>query len=103
MPEDDPRLNDLYILARSFPVLRNYAPIDALDKDRSGLAILAEWARHGDTEHAGMWAAVFVLSVWSQDVSHYSLPQFDLHKAMGYWDDQQRHAFAQWAASPFWC
>ena len=102
MPEDDPRLNDLYILARSFPVLRNYAPIEALNKDRPGLEILAGWAKDFD-DQAGMWAAIFVLSVWSQDVSQYNLPQFDLHKAMGFWDEHQRRAFATWAANPFWC
>lgn len=102
MPEDDPRLNDLYLLANSFPVLRNYAPIDALDRDRSGLLILAEWAKSFD-DKAGMWAAIFVLSIWNEDMSQYNLPQFDLHKAMGHWDDKQRHAFATWAANPFWC
>ena len=98
-------LGQLYVLALTFPVLREYAPIEALlNEDRSGLQKLADWAINDAADRGSYWAAVFILSVWSvSGLEERGLKQFDLHRAMSSWDQHQRAAFAQWAANPFWC
>ncbi len=82
----------LVALLATFPALR--------DAPRTTTRELAVW----NCSRGAEWAVIFVLSVYNtRSAEWYGLPHFDLHKAMGRWDEGQRGAFAAWAVDPWWC
>jgi hypothetical protein len=98
-------------LALSFPELaRNRCVVDPFDPE-----VLDRWACSGAPGHGGSCAARFMLSVWSgvtgvadvgkKRASHlwvWNCKRFDLHEALGCWDDSHRAAFVAWACNPWW-
>lgn len=119
---------DLAALARSFPTLANapaefFAPFgehaigfasgdDDLEDGSGGAIGFASWVREkggGGMRDAGL----FVLSVWNasddwREIAGLSRDdgptggRFDVHRALGNWDNGHRAAFLAWAASPWW-
>jgi hypothetical protein len=95
-------------LARSFTALRRaphalFQPWDALR--------FAEFYRPGSSGEKD--AALFVLSVWNPSTNWKRLAKlsrdrgptggfFDVHRALGNWDDANRAAFLEWARNPWW-
>jgi hypothetical protein len=84
-------------LARTFPSiadLQMFAP-DAhfdgavMDKFRGGLC------------HGGKCALQFIGSVWNPSEKR-KCGKFDLHEALGVWDEEHRAAFTAWASDPWW-
>lgn len=84
---------------------------------RTPMALFEPWDPEGFAECwvAGSGgekdAALFVLSVWntSTDWSQWGLTRggerggfFDLHRALGNWDEKHREAFLAWAREPWW-
>jgi|WetSurMetagenome_2_1015567.scaffolds.fasta_scaffold331099_2 hypothetical protein len=97
-PQDLTIRDKTSLLALSFPELSRRAshailPFDALDLDR--------WARSGAPGHGGLCAARFVLSVWDPGTK-WNCGRFDIHEALGIWDDEHRKAFSTWAQNPWW-
>ena len=97
-------------IARSFPTLARGAPIDVFDPEA-----LDAWACSGAATSGSSAAARFILSVWSgstgaldagEDPSKHvwcwRSRRFELHEALGYWDDAHRAAFRAWARDPWW-
>jgi len=69
-----------------------------------------EFAKHWRSGSGGeLDAALFCLAVWNSrtDWSEFGLTRsdgrFDVHTALGNWDQGNREAFLKWAADPFWC
>lgn len=66
----------------------------------------AEWYNKTGMGHGADCACRFVLSVWNptclKDGDYKGVENFDLHEALGCWDNTHRAAFAQWTADPFW-
>jgi hypothetical protein len=95
-------------LIATFPALEGFTPTIGKRFDATGFA---GWAGEAQLSDGGMYAALFVLSVWNDraDWSEYGCKterhggRFYLHDAMGCWDPAQRAAFAAWASNPFWC
>lgn len=82
--------------AESFPALSSapgIRPWDATELD--------EWGAGGDPGHGAICAAQFVLSVWNPQ-QKWSCGRFDLHQALGTWDDQNTGAFQEWIKHPWW-
>jgi hypothetical protein len=61
---------------------------------------LERWACSGAATSGSKAAAQFVLGVWNRH--EYRCGKFDLHAAMGIWDDEHRAAFLAWAKKPWW-
>jgi hypothetical protein len=82
-------------LALAFPELerRARAAVEPFDAK-----LLKRWTRSGAPGHGGMCAALFVLSVWNP----YENKKFDLHEALGVWDNEHRRAFVAWCMDPWW-
>ncbi len=86
------------LLAASFPELERRAPIHPFDALE-----LARWAKSGAPGHGGRCAALFVLSVWNPyDYAKWKAGRFDVHEALGVWDDDHRAAFLAWVKDPWW-
>lgn len=89
-------------LARTFPTLRRKLGHVELWDPIQFATMAAPWSG-GERD-----AALFVLSVWdpATDWSEFGLTReggrFNLHVALGNWDDEHRKAFVQWAARPWW-
>lgn len=84
----------------SFPTLLDAPGFDTDDFDAWAFA---EWATGPAPSHGARCAAQFVLGVWNPgSYPDYGLPPFDIHEALGTWDDQHRQPFAGWCAAPFW-
>lgn len=95
-------------LAYSFPTLRKtpaemFAPFDAE-------AFARCWAPGSGGEKD---AALFVLSVWNPETDWREIGllarddgptggRFDVHRALGNWDNEHARAFLAWAAAPWW-
>jgi hypothetical protein len=92
-------------LAASFPTIARrpdtFQPWDAV-------AFAEAWATGSGGEKD---AALFVLSVWdpANDWSEFGLTRggerggrFDVHRALGNWDNEHRAAFVDWASDPWW-
>jgi hypothetical protein len=105
---------DLQALAESFPTLCGRIPLEFFDT-RGGLldaCAFAAWARPlsgGERE-----AVLFVLSVWNSSTNWHEAAglcrsdgpmggRFDVHRALGTWDQAHRDAFLAWARDPWWC
>lgn len=83
-------------LVESFPALSGapgVRPWDATDLD--------EWAAGGEPGHGAICAAQFVLSVWNPKLT-WSCGKFDLHEALGTWDEKNTEAFQSWINEPWW-
>jgi hypothetical protein len=79
-------------LARTFPVLRDYAPaIDTLTPDT-----LDAWAAE-EASRGAAHAARFLLETWNGRYP-WKVGTFDLFEALAAWDSGQRAAFQAWAA-----
>jgi len=114
MPAKTTPRNDLEALARSFPTLAEVSN-EFFEKGRfrfDQASHFARWARIGGGGQRD--AALFVLSVWNSNVD-WAIEEngglsrggdrggfFDLHRALGNWDDGHRAAFLAWAESPWW-
>jgi len=106
-------------LCRTFPTLRKvdpsfFAPFgdSAIGFADDGAIAFAQWVRAqggGGMRDAGL----FVLSVWNphddwREIAGLSRDdgptggRFDVHRALGNWDDEHRSAFVAWAAEPWW-
>jgi len=79
------------LLADSFPALHKAPGVAPWDEGKFG-----RWARSG-ISHGELCAARFVLSVWN----HYDW-KFDMHEALGCWDNGNLEAFVAWAKAPWW-
>jgi len=117
-PRTVPR-GDLLALARSFPTLADVdvghfegrGPSTVGFRADDGAEAFATWARvHGG---GGRDAALFVLSVWNSSTDWREVAglsrddgptggRFDVHRALGNWDERHRGAFLAWAANPWW-
>jgi len=92
------RLRDL---VENFPAIAEKGLVafkerkDRIDFDALAFRKLAgdPWLGHGD-----QLAANFVLSVWDPKNN-----DFNIHEALGTWDDEHRSVFVEWAEDPFWC
>jgi len=83
-------------LALSFPelarCLRDFVqPFEAMKLDKA----------IGGQGHGCICAAKFVLSVWNP-TTRWKSGRFDIHDALGVWDDAHRAAFVAWAKDPWW-
>lgn len=95
-------------LARSFTALKSapaalFHPWDALQ--------FADYYRTGSGGEKD--AALFILSVWNPTSNWRTLARlardrsptgglFDVHRALGNWDAENRQAFLEWARDPWW-
>jgi hypothetical protein len=59
------------------------------------------WLRSGAPGHGAKYAGQFVLSVWNP-YTEWKSGRFDLHEALGIWDNPHRAAFVAWVRSPWW-
>jgi len=97
-------------LVQSFPTLRDTPQAFFEPWDPEAFAESRRAGSGGEKD-----AALFVLSVWnpSTDWSEYGLTRhssrngepcgfFDMHTALGNWDDKHRAAFLAWCAAPWW-
>lgn len=91
-------------LAESFPTLRGRPGIRPWDVDVVLEQLDAGWPGGGATH-----ALRFVLAVWNPSMLLDNLARwldageaFDVHRALGAWDDAHRAAFAAWATRPWW-
>lgn len=95
-------------IAMRFPTLRPFFHADTWAKGFAALDF-ARWAGHGDCE-ARLWAASFVLSVWTGvgeygvdawwEHEPYALPRFCFLNAWLTWDAQHKAAFRAWMEDP---
>ena len=83
-------------LAQSFPTLRVADGVSPWDAER-----LEAWLMSGAPGHGAKCAGRFVLSVWNS-YHTWACGHFDLHEALGCWDDKHRSAFARWVTAPWW-
>jgi hypothetical protein len=88
-----PALADWRDLARSFPVIRDYAP----DTDTLFPHTLDAWAAIGVEARGAAHAARFLLETWNSRYP-WRAGTFDLFDALAAWDGGQRAAFQAWAA-----
>ncbi len=118
-------MHKLYQLAATFHAL---APcLDAGEglpftggTDHFNASEFAQWAGDRNMGSGGVWAALFVLSVWNDrgDWAEYGLAmnargrrsdseapegRFYMHDALGVWDLPHRAAFNAWANDAWWC
>jgi hypothetical protein len=104
LPNNYPKMT---LLARTFHGLAQ-APLEPFDA-----GVLDRWAK--GLCHGHLCAVSFVLSVWSgstgaSDIKKkaaerlwvWKSPRFDLHEALGVWDDDHRAAFLAWTRNPWW-
>jgi hypothetical protein len=84
------------VLAESFPTLRQADGVNPWNVDR-----FESWLLSGAPGHGAKCAGRFVLSVWNPYHAWRS-SNFDLHEALGCWDDPHRAAFAAWVRAPWW-
>ncbi len=85
-------LADWRDLARSFPVIRDYAP----DADTLTPHALDAWAAD-EASRGAAHAARFLLAAWNSRYP-WRAGTFDLFDALAAWDGGQRAAFQAWAA-----
>lgn len=106
---DGPRAMSL--LAESFPGLRGRAGVSPWDAVKF-------WQGCRGLSSGELDAAAFVLGVFNPDGSWFDadgedgladdgfepgpVMRFDLHHAMGIWDNSNRDAFLGWAQQPWW-
>jgi len=83
-------------LAETFPALQAAPGIRPWDA-----TILDEWGASGDPGHGSVCAVRFVLSVWNPKLT-YESGRFDLHEALGVWDEENTQAFRNWINDPWW-
>jgi hypothetical protein len=83
-------------LAESFPTLRDADGVRPWDAQR-----LEAWLLSGAPGHGASCAGRFVLSVWNS-YDEWRSGRFDLHEALGCWDDKHRRAFLAWSVQPWW-
>jgi hypothetical protein len=83
-------------LAWSFPTLEYADGVSPWDPDR-----FEAWLQSGAPGHGARCAGQFVLSVWNPYVE-WRCGRFDLHEALGIWDNHHRAAFLAWTRSPWW-
>lgn len=106
-----PRMTEL---ARLFPTLDN-APVDPWDPHK-----LDNWACDAAPSHGGVYAARFMLAVWSGRMGKINRPRkkddqyrfpvdtywrcgpFDAVDAMSTWDAMHRAVFCAWVKEPWW-
>lgn len=100
-------------LVESFPTLRRGTDPKLLEPRFDARRFAERWATGSGGERD---AALFVLSVWNpgDDWSQFGLTRpsstgmgtdcgfFDLHTALGNWDEAHRAAFVAWCAAPWW-
>lgn len=119
--ESDAKLR-ITALCRMFPTLRHNIPgTDPWDPEE-----FDGWASSGVLCHGALFAARFVLAVWSGRAGRVGKPRktpekdawhgqwrfpvdtqwrcgpFDVVDALGTWDAAHREAFTAWARSPLW-
>lgn len=80
-------------IADSFPTLRGV--LEVWDPER-----LDRWACGPEPGSGARNAARFVLSVW--DRRDWECGRFELHRALGCWDDKHGAAFLAWVKNPWW-
>jgi hypothetical protein len=96
------------VLADSFPTLRKRPGVSPF----LPMALL-RWLCEGRASHGAACAARFLLGVWNNSdweavarAEELDEPgcakRFDVLEAIGCWDAEHRHAFAAWAAHPYW-
>lgn len=83
-------------LALSFPTLHAPDGVSPWDAER-----LEAWLGSGAPGHGARCAGRFVLSVWSS-YREWQCGRFDLHEALGCWDDEHHRAFLAWILRPWW-
>src|SRR5262245_44215047 len=86
----------LTALALSFPTLRGADGVSPWDAER-----LEAWLTSGTPGHGARCAGRFVLSVWNP-YCEWKCGSFELHEALGCWDNKHRDAFSAWCAQPWW-
>jgi len=111
-------MHKLYKLALTFPALEGCPTSgDVLGTGRFEPAEFAEWAARQNMSPGGVWAALFILSVWNdrndwaaagldmvtRTGGAYPVGRFHMHDALGTWDPAHRAAFAAWTADAWWC
>lgn len=111
-----PRMTEL---ARTFPTLHKADGVEPFDAEK-----LDAWACSGAPSHGGLYAARFILAMWSGRAGVVGKPRrdkkswngewrfpintswrcgpFDIIDALGTWDDYHRSAFIEWAVNPWW-
>jgi hypothetical protein len=81
-------------LARTFPLVRDYVPAEALLEPST----LDTWAdMHGS--RSARHVAAFLCGAWNDRLT-WACGPFDLFAALASWDSEQRAAFVAWAANP---
>ena len=109
-------MHKLYQLAQTFHALADCPTGEDFDAEA-----FATWAGDRNMGSGGIWAALFVLSVWNdrRDWAGYGLGmrvrhlgghqqdngvgRFYMHDALGAWDRPHTAAFHAWTAKPWWC
>jgi hypothetical protein len=102
-------------LALTFPTLCRAEGVEPFDAQ-----LLDAWASSGAPCHGALYAARFVLSVWSGGMGRVCKPRkkddayrfpvetfwrcgpFDVVDASSTWDAEHRAAFVAWAKEPWW-
>jgi hypothetical protein len=83
-------------LAESFPMLGQADGVHPWDADR-----LESWLLSGAPGSGARSAGRFLLSVWNP-YHPWRSGAFDLHEALGCWDNHHRAAFTAWVRAPWW-
>ena len=109
-------IHKLYELAQTFHALEECPTGEKFDA-----AAFAKWAGDRNMGDGGVWAALFVLSVWNDKPDYAAaglgmrvryagghkqdngVGRFYMHDALGAWDHLHRAAFAAWTVNPWWC
>jgi len=84
------------LLTWTFPSLREADGVHAWEPER-----FDDWLMSGAPGHGARCAGRFLLSVWDPDHPWRS-GRFELHEALGCWDQEHRAAFGAWVAAPWW-
>lgn len=89
-------------LVASFPTLFNHGLADEpFDANGHAAITFDKWACGPAPGSGALCAAQFILSIWNT-TTEWDCGRFDLHRALGVWDDRHREAFLAWANDPWW-
>lgn len=105
--DDAQRRARMTALARSFPTFSK----TGMKRDQIGIEPFAPdvlYYAHGGMSSGEKQTVFFLLSVWNPEWAADNAdvaatdPIFNVHEALGIWDQEHRMAFVKWAKDPWW-
>lgn len=94
-PIERRRSQRMLSLVWSFPCLQR-CPLTSWDAKK-----FASWAWEKCHSSGELHAARFILNVWNPK-THWRLGKFDMMRALGTWNANNRRGFLEWARDPWW-